>query len=271
MSFSTIAQSSNSGISNSRDYLDNLANLVIAGPKSAKGINGFVFDIPDTEAIQLSSEITDHYTESNSFLNDHIVRKPIQVTLSGFVGELFYEKPDGVEGAVQELNNRLESVEAYLGDLTPGAVQTAQRAVQKVQSTVSAINQTLDKVQNVVSFFEGEGYEKTAQQKAFQKLYALWISQDSIYVQTPWCYFSSMVIKDISVQQNGDTKYITDISVTLKEIRVAETKTTSFDEDLFPVREQIQSADAEDNGAIRGETEDVSGLYTAFGKAAEGL
>lgn len=264
MSFSTIAQKSNSGITNARDFLDEKANTILK-PKAAEGISGFIFDVPDTESIMLSSDITDHYTEDNSFLNDHIVRKPVQITLSGFIGELVYTKPDGVEGAVQELNNRLEAVEAYVGDLTPGAVQTVQRAVQKVQSTVSAINQTLDKVQNVIGWFDGEGQEETAQQKAFNNLYALWKSADYVTVQTPWRYFDNMVIKDISFQQNGDTESITDISVTLKQIRVAQTKTASYDEDIFPVREQIQSGEEEDQGVVRGEERNVSLLYSAFG------
>lgn len=265
MSFSTIAQKSNSGITNSRNYLDDKANVLLR-PKSAKGISGFIFDVPDSESIQLNSEITDHYTEDNSFLNDHIVRKPIMISLSGFVGELVFRKPDGVEGAIQELSNRLETVEAYAGDLTPGAVQTAQRAVQKAQSAVSAINQTLDKVQNVVGFFEGQGQEETLQQKAFNNLYALWRSAEFITVQTPWRYFDNMVIQSITVQQDGESEEVTDIQVTLKEIRVAQTKTVSYDENIFPVREELQSGEEEDQGIIRGQDRDTSFLFSAFGE-----
>jgi hypothetical protein len=108
MSFSTIAQSAKTGVNNAQGFLDG-SNSAVLRPKSAEGIGGFVFDIPDNESVQLQSDITDHYTESNSFLNDHIVRKPIILTLSGFVGELVYRSPAGVEGAVQEVNNRLEA------------------------------------------------------------------------------------------------------------------------------------------------------------------
>lgn len=264
MSFSTIAQKTNSGITNSRNFLDDKANVLLK-PKAAEGISGFIFDVPDAESINLSSEITDHYTEDNSFLNDHIVRKPIKINLSGFVGELVFRAPSGVEGAVQELNNRLESVEAYAGDLTPGAVQKAQQAVQKAQATVSAINQTLDKVQNVVGFFDGEGQEETLQQKAFNNLYALWRSAEFLTVQTPWRYFDNMVIQDITVQQDGESEAITDIQVTLKEIRVAQTKTVNYDENIFPVREQLQAGEEEDQGIIRGQERDTSFLFSAFG------
>jgi hypothetical protein len=243
--------------------LDNKANTVLS-PKDVKGIAGFLFDVPDSDSINLDWDITDHFTESNSFLNDHKVKKPVIITLSGFVGELVFRSPAGVEGAAQEISNRLEAVDAYLGDFTPGAVQEAQRVVQQAQSAISAINQTLDKVQNVIGFFDGEEPEETAQQKAFNQLSAL---GDEVIVatQTPWGYFDSMSIMALGFTQDGTTKEITDISVTLKEIRVSETKTTDFDKNQFPVREQVQSGPEEDQGNIRAQNENSSLLFKTLG------
>lgn len=263
MSFASIAQSANSGISDARSYLDNKANTLL-GVKSSEGISGFLFDIPDQDSITVDWDITDHFTESNSFLNDHKVKKPIIITLTGFIGELVFRAPAGVEGAVQEISNRLETVEAYLGDFTPGAVQEAQRVVQQAQSAISAINQTLDKVQNVVGFFEGEGPEETAQQKAFNELNALG-DEIMLTVQTPWSFYDDMTIQSLSFTQDGESEGITDISVTLKQLRVSETKTTDFDKDQFPIRELIQSGPGEDQGNIRGQEESSSLLFKAFG------
>lgn len=259
MSFSTIAQSANSGISDARSYLDNKANTLLR-PKSVKGIAGFLFDIPDNDTISLDWDITDHYTESNSFLNDHKVKKPIIITLSGFVGELVFRAPQGVEGAIQAISNRLETVEAYLGDATPGAVQEAQRVVQQAQSAISAINQTLDKAQNIIGFFDGEGPEETFQQKAFQVLNSLG-DEVILEVQTPWQFFDDMTIQSVSFTQDGTTNQITDISVTLKQIRISETKTEDFDQNQFPIREQVQAAPEEDQGNIGVKEVSPSGLY----------
>jgi len=263
MSFASIAQSANSGISDARSYLDNKANTLLR-PKAVKGIAGFLFDVSDSDTINLDWDITDHFTESNSFLNDHKVKKPIIITLSGFIGELVFRSPQGVEGAIQEISNRLEVVDAYLGDATPGAVQEVQRVVQQAQSAVSAINQTLDKAQNIIGFFEGEGPEESAQQKAFRELSALG-DEVILSVQTPWEFYDDMTIQAVSVTQAGNTNEITDISVTLKQIRVSETKTTDFDQDQFPIREQVQSGPEEDQGNIRGQEENSSLLFRAFG------
>lgn len=263
MSFSTIAQSANSGISDARSYLDNKANTLL-GVKSEKGISGFLFDIPNLDSINLDWDITDHFTESNSFLNDHKIKKPVIITLTGFIGELVFRAPAGVEGAVQLISNRLETVEAYLGDFTPGAVQEVQRVVQQAQAAISAINQTLDKVQNIIGFFEGEGPEETAQQKAFGQLNSLG-DEVILSVQTPWKFFDDMTIQSVGFTQDGTTNQMTDISVTLKQIRISETKTVNFDKDQFPVREEVQSAPEEDQGNIRGQEENSSLLFKAFG------
>ena len=265
MSYEQVVMPSTSGTTNSQIYLDTKNNVILR-PKTLEGISGFIFDIPDTDSLDLSSDITDHYTESNSFINDHIVRKPIMITLTGFIGELVYRKQSGIAGAAQEISNRLTIVDGYLGELTPGALQTAQIAVQAAQRAISGINQTIDRTRNIVNFFTGEGPEETAQEKAYRVLKALWKSSEFVSVQTPWDYFDNMIVKGVSFRQNGDSKSITDISVTLKEFRVSETKTVDYDENQFPPREQIQSGEVEDQGIMQGSEEDVSGLYLGFVK-----
>jgi len=257
MSFSDIAKATNQGISNGRSFLDNKVNSILK-PKSAEGISGFLFDVPDTEQVTLQSDITDHYTENNSFLNDHITNKPITVTLSGFVGELVFETPSGIGGVLQTLENRLGTVGAYLGDLTPGAIQTAQRAVQKTKEVVSEINKRLDQLQNVVGFFSGDSASSTRQGRAAEELRSLWESKELVTVQTPWFYYENMIIQAITFTQDSATSEITDISVTLKEIRIAETKIIDFSTDQFPVREQVQAAAEEDQGVVRGSEGELS-------------
>ena len=263
MTFSAIPQSTTKGTTDSKAYLDNSANAIVQ-LKGAQGVGGFLFDVPDMDSIALDWDITDHFTESNSFLNDHKVKKPVIITLTGFVGELVFRAPSGVEGALQAISNRLEVVDAYLGDSTPGSVQNAQRTVQQAQSAVSAINQTLDKIGTIASFFAGEGPQETEQQRAYRTLASLG-NEIILSVQTPWEFFPDMTIQALSFTQDGETNQMTDISVTLKQIRISDTKIVDFDQNQFPVREEVQSAPEEDQGDIRGQEENSSLLFKAFG------
>lgn len=252
MSISEIASRINKKLSNSREYLDNKSTALVS-PKSSKGVSGWKFDITQNETVRLSADITDHYTESNTFINEHIVRKPITITLSGLKGELVYRRPDGIPGGVQELQNRLEIVDAYLGDYTPGMLQSIQRGISRAQSAVALLNQGLNKTQNMLAALSGEGPEETLQEKAYKELKALYRSNQLVTVQTPWEFFDSMIIQELSFSQGGETTGKTEIQITLKEMRFADIEINSFDEDIFPVREQIQAFEEEDTGIVRGE------------------
>lgn len=252
MSFQTIPQNLNRGISDARRFVDERADALLV-PKTAEGIGGFLFDIPREDSIDLITDVTDHFTENNSFINDHVVNQPIRLRLSGFQGELIFERPRGIAGAAQQIQNRLETVEAYLGERTPGAVQRAQEIVGQAQSAIATINQTLDRVQNVVGLLDSPSApEPTRQERAYRDLRGLWGARTPVTVQTPWAYFTSMIITSVGFVQSEESEDYSDITVTLKEFRVAQTQTVAFDEDLFPPRPQIQDAPAEDQGNVRG-------------------
>ena len=88
-------------IGNAQDYVDSKAKALVA-PKSSRGIGGWEFDIPESEQINLSAEITDNVVESGSFISDHVINKPIRLVLSGYKGELVDEPPEGIEASGHE-------------------------------------------------------------------------------------------------------------------------------------------------------------------------
>lgn len=252
MAFSEIAKSTNAGITDARGFVDNKAEAFVS-PRAAEGISGWLFDIPEEENLSLSSDITDHFTEDNRYINDHIVRKPIRITLRGFLGEKVFQRSAGFEGALQELDNRLEVVDGYLGNFTDGMTQKLQGVVSQTERVVSGVNRTLDRVQNVVGFFEGEDQAASRQQQLYQELKALWNSSQLLTVQTPWDYLEDMLIETIDITQGAESQDWSEVTVTLKQVRFADVQTTDFDETLFPVRENAQSDPEQDIGNVRGE------------------
>lgn len=52
------------------------------------GIAGFIFDIDDETEMALRSEITDHWTEENVAIQDHIALLPEEITVRGLVAEV---------------------------------------------------------------------------------------------------------------------------------------------------------------------------------------
>ena len=250
MSFKTILQTANKDVSNVREFIDNKATALVS-PKSARGINGWVFDIPNRDNVEINADITDHVVESGAFISDHIVRKPIRITLSGLIGELVSDF-GGVEGSIQTLTNRLDIIDALLGDYTPGMVQKLQGIVSQAEEKISEINTFIDKTQNVVSLLTGEDASPTRQQKMYQDLKALFETNAVVTVQTPWDYFESMMIENISITQDEISEYVSDISITLKEVRFAELKFSNYDERLRPPRVEVQGEGEQDQGTAKG-------------------
>jgi len=73
---------------NSAEFTNELLNKFVVKTASSFGISGFVFDIREDENITLKADITDHFVEDNSTIQDHISLKPIKISLRGFVGDL---------------------------------------------------------------------------------------------------------------------------------------------------------------------------------------
>lgn len=250
MSFDQIQQIKNPNISNSKQYLDEKSTTLLK-PKSAEGISGWITDVPIREDITLSADITPLVVENGSFITDHIVRKPARITLSGLIGENVVKREVGGQ-PVQEITNRLGESEAYLGDYTPGMLQNTEKASTQSQESLSSINQRISRSQNVVEPFSGEDDAPSRQYKLYQEIKALFNTNAVVTVQTPWDYYETMMIETITAQQGEETEEITDVSVTLKEIRFAETNFVAFDETLFPPRVDIQAEEEQDGGTVQG-------------------
>jgi hypothetical protein len=262
MSISNIAQRSNTGISNVREGIDSRAASIVVAPKNAKGIGGWVFDILTRESIDLNAEITDHVVQSGSFLSDHVVIKPRRITLSGLIGENVYNAPGAAE-ALQELQNKLEVVDAYGGAYTDGMTQKLQGAITQAQTAVDRINDIVNKTQDVIGLLSEESAEKTRQQKLYKDIINKFKNKTLLTVQTWLDYYDNMVIESISATQDETTEQITDISVTLKEVRFEELEFVNYDERLQPPREQIQKAGEEDAGKAQGELASAAYKLTA--------
>jgi hypothetical protein len=205
------------------------AAVAVLKPLGAQGVAGFVFDIPTGESVDLESEVTDHYTEDNMFVNDHIVNKPVKIQLSGLVGELVYRKPQGILGTLALVGGGLASVAAFAGNYTPQFLQKAQGIIGKTQAVANQINQYLNQAQNALKAINSAfGAQQTAQQAAFNSLYALWRQKTIFSVTTPWYYFPQMGIVNINFRQDADSNDYSTVTFTLKEFRFAETKLSVF-------------------------------------------
>jgi hypothetical protein len=247
-------------------FLEKSQGVVVSSPLN-QGISGWVFDVPSGESVDQSADITDHWIETGSFINDHAVIKPVRITLSGFVGNLVYHAPQPGElgYALSNLSSKLSEVDAYAGPFTDQYTAKAAKALERASYIANQVDAIAKRATNILKYFAGDGQQINAMQLAYLQLSGLHRSKQVVTVQTPWEYFPKMMIESLSSSQDEASNDITSFSIVLKEVRFSEVKTTTFDQDLFPPAQAQQSAGPVSNGPVQGKQDNSSFLYKAFG------
>ncbi len=195
----------------------------------AKDIGGFEFDYMGEEKLSAGTDSTDHYTEANVFIQDHVAVKPTIFIARGFVSEVKLNK-SSLLPELTALSTALAPVTPYLGTYSPGAAAAmANIATQTdaIINQIAAIQNLVGSISKVASTLAGTFV--TAQQIAYQTLDALRTGGVAFAVVTPWATFGDnlgdphglMIIDNVELTQPEDTDGWTDVVVRLKEIRVA--------------------------------------------------
>lgn len=212
-----------SGITNSVYTANSLSNLILATPVNTgyqamvEGTlqKSFLFHYEGEQSVSLESDITDHYSESNESISDHIATRPERYTAIGYIGELNNVPPEGT-GTVTEAVQKLVSISGYVPELTITALRAYNLASQAYQGAL-AIEKSL-----VSKWGNGEPEDLfNKQQKAFHLFYGYWKDKRLFTLQTPWNKFDNMAIEAIRAVQSEDTEVVTNFEITFKKMRFA--------------------------------------------------
>lgn len=237
--------------------------LILVTPNKVKGIqpqtngkDGEVYTSEDTilfnyegeQTVSLTSDVTDHFVEDNSAINDQISLKPVMISTQGYIGELTDIAPYGLETA-KSLVNKL----TILSGLTPQISISAQIAYNTAKQIYDVANQ----IKNTSLAIKQPNKLQTKQQIAFNKFFDYWSSRTLFTVQTPWRIFSDCVIVNLRAVQTGDSTEVTDFEVTFKPLRFATT--------IFTAKDKIKGRDYKD---YQGRTFNAGNVEKTFGPAA---
>jgi hypothetical protein len=259
------------------DDLDILAADIqsyIVAPMAAFGLGGFVFDVEGESTSSLQSDITDNYSEDNLASNDHIARKPKKLTLKGYVGELFYDANTGIFATLQNVEQKLTVIAAFIPQVSASISQL--QAANTPPSTISdlSLSDAADIygiVKNLLGSITGD---TPRQQQAYAYFQACWQQGILMGVQTPWTFLTNMAIEDVTAIQGENTKYISDFSVRYKQLRFIQTKTTAYQNSNYAasspdqqVATDVQAEDPGLQGAAAVQAQDPTSIGNVQGAA----
>lgn len=228
---------------------NSLTGLLLASPQTTQGYQpqnppgitglistllsppGILFHYEGEQTATLSSDITDHFIEDNTAVQDQIALKPIVVTTHGFIGELNNVPPPGL-AQLQLAANTLTDVGSYVPGMTPAALIAYDQAFAAYQLAASATNAAVSAFSSLTlnsgeSVIGNNGLTQVSnqnkQQSYFQQFYGYWNTRTLFTIQTPWAIFQNMAILNLRAIQDGESRVITDFEVTFKMINIAST------------------------------------------------
>lgn len=177
----------------------------------------FLFNQEGENIAESSSEITDHYVENNTAIQDHIALKPLMISVQGFVGELISDQLDFAPGLDEGLNyieGKLTPLSQYAPDFT--------NDVLRFRNTATRIAQTTELIKDTVENVK-EGLNSTQQQDAFNLFYSYQQNRILFTVQTPWAVFTDMALENIRTIQNDETRFMTSFELSFKQMNFVRT------------------------------------------------
>lgn len=237
-----------------------LSNLILISPTTVVGYQpqnppnadgtqstkaqppAFLFDYEGEQVLTLESDITDHYVENNTAIQDQIALRPEMFVTHGFVGELNDVTPFALK-PLKFAADRLTSITAYEPQLSTTALLAYALAFQAYQTAANLINTAVSAWDSLLG-----NENQTKQQIAYQKFYGYWKDRTLFTIQTPWCVFQNMAIKSLRAIQDAETDKVTDFELTFKMIRTASTFITSGSDVSVSGRLGAQSSNLTDLG-----------------------
>lgn len=235
----------NSNISSVTSALQTVANVLLVSPQSTIGyqpqgsptLPALLFHYEGEQSVVLRSDITDHFAEDNTALQNQIALPPPLIRTHGFIGELNDIPPNKVLQLAFVAAQKLTALSGYSPVLSVTALEAYNNALLVYQTAASLLNSAVSTYASITgtdgeSVIDGSGFlttqpNQTVQQQYFQQFYGYWATRTLFTVQTPWAVFKNMAIELCQPVQAGDSKDVTDFEVTFKQIRFATNASTA--------------------------------------------
>lgn len=221
----------------------------IVRPANVFGIGGFVFDVEGETVQTTESEITNHFVEDNSAIQDHIAIRPLTIELNGFVGELVDIRDEGVKTDIQKAFQKLVTIESYLPPLASAATRFKEVASDV---EIRSFDDLVDTGGDLYSLAKNANPTASKQQLAYLYFKTVQEKRILLSLETPFEFLQNMAVESVIATQAEDTKAVSSFSIIMKQIRTSSFKTVALDVDTAQKKSEQQKASVVDKGKNQG-------------------
>lgn len=201
------------------------------------------FSVVNSDEGVWSSDITDHYVEDGTAVQDNIVIQPVEFTISGFVGEqVFVDSLPNVTSKISEALSKLKPIAAF-APIVSNYSKAVVNASYFIENTISNFKNKI--------FFKDSSQKSKVQTVVAEKLAEMQEARKLVTLSCDLGDFENMAIKSIRLKQE-DTTMQSDLVIELKQIRFVESYLTTADAKKYAGRCKQQRELQENLGRVQG-------------------
>lgn len=168
------------------------------------GIGGFTSLARVTESFTLSSEAPTAYLEDGSEASDHIVLKPLTLSISGKVGDV-YRETGVISAAIERSVSSVRQYAGFTSNQSAFIEQQANKLAASVEDKARSLDGALSSGQQILSFAGDQTSDRALQQQFVDAMEALHYGKQLISIDMPYRRYDRMRITQVVISRDGTT------------------------------------------------------------------
>lgn len=208
---------------------DALEKKITPSQREEVGIGGFVMFAAVRKGYEVTTDITDHFIEDGSAVNDHIRNLPITLQIEGVVGDI-YLKPSPLFEPARELLGELGAVTQYLPESTPTQIAKKAALATSVTDKIRRVDSVIKSGLQFAEFLGVRDREKPIGEQFIEQMSETIFQKRTISVDMPYRVFENMAIQLFRPEWDNEGNAI-NFELHCKQLRFAETETSQLFDD----------------------------------------
>ncbi len=209
-------------ISNANDFV----KLFEPSSKVKIGIGGYDLDVRLKEEVLQEADVPEFPVEDGSVLQDHIIIKPVTITITGDVSDIHIRPTfNKFSGVLSRLDSLTDTASVYLPGKTSSQLRKIRNIANKVNADVRGFQNLLNRGASLFDLVDDNPTSNT--QDFYDKLSTAYKTRQAISVTTPFRTYSNMVIISLTTTTDNEATSL-GYEVKFKEIKIAVDRSILF-------------------------------------------
>jgi hypothetical protein len=230
------------------------------------GIGGFTTAARVRQSINKARRVPSTPVENGSYVNDHIIRDPVTISITGQISNVF-QLPSPAFKALVDAQANIGLISQYAPARTQSQIQKVNSLVIDVANTIDRVDAVIDSAQRFAQYVGFTGNEgKTNIERFIDFMDSVYNSDVLISIDAPFRTYTNMAVTLWAPVQGVETDSL-DFTIEATEFRFAQTIFSEISGAPAPARNtKGQTQSVTDKGVQDGEAVPTSFVRSIVGR-----